>query len=96
MVGPPVFEKPSKGHFRLAGKEFPRLKWWTVPKMRILYFYIFALIATNTNSGFNSSMMNGLQSLVYWQEYFNHPTGSILGMQLQSSLTRITRTIYVY
>lgn len=24
--------------------------------------------------------MNGLQSLREWQEYFNHPTGSILGI----------------
>lgn len=25
-------------------------------------------------------MMNGLQGLTYWQEYFNHPKGSILGL----------------
>lgn len=25
-------------------------------------------------------MMNGLQTLSYWQEYFNHPRGSILGL----------------
>lgn len=24
-------------------------------------------------------MMNGLQSLVYWQEYFDHPRGALLG-----------------
>lgn len=24
--------------------------------------------------------MNGLQSISYWQEYFNHPTGSLLGL----------------
>lgn len=25
-------------------------------------------------------MMNGLQTLDYWQEYFNHPSGSLLGI----------------
>lgn len=24
--------------------------------------------------------MNGLQSLTYWQDFFNHPTGSTLGL----------------
>lgn len=28
----------------------------------------------------SGSMMNGLQTLSYWQEYFNHPKGSILGL----------------
>jgi len=48
--------------------------------MRTLYIYIVILIATNTANGFDGSMMNGLQSLSYWQEYFNHPKGSILGL----------------
>ena len=48
--------------------------------MRILYFYIVVLIATNTANGFDNSMMNGLQALSYWQEYFDHPHGSILGL----------------
>jgi MFS family permease len=48
--------------------------------MRLLYFYIASLIVGNTANGFDGSMMNGLQSLVYWQTYFNHPTGSTLGL----------------
>lgn len=48
--------------------------------MRRLYIYIIVLIMTNTANGFDGSMMNGLQSLVYWQEYFDHPKGSILGL----------------
>jgi hypothetical protein len=31
-------------------------------------------------NGFDGSMMNGLQGLTYWQEYFNYPKGSILGL----------------
>ncbi|KAJ4138767.1 hypothetical protein NW768_002639 [Fusarium equiseti] len=71
--------KPTKGHFFFAGKEFQRLKWWKRRNMRTLYFYIVILILTNTANGFDGSMMNGLQTLSYWQEYFNHPRGSTLG-----------------
>lgn len=33
--------------------------------------------ATN---GYDGSMMNGLQILIPWQEYFGHPKGSSLGI----------------
>lgn len=72
--------KPPKGHFYFAGRTFPRLPWWKRKNMRTLYIYIVVLIATNTANGFDGSMMNGLQSLSYWQEYFDHPKGSILGL----------------
>ncbi|KAJ5462519.1 hypothetical protein N7475_007463 [Penicillium sp. IBT 31633x] len=72
--------KPSKGHFYLAGRQFPRVKWWKLRNMRVLYFYILILIATNTANGFDNSMMNGLQTLSYWQDYFNHPKGPTLGL----------------
>jgi MFS family permease len=32
-----------------------------------------------TESGFDGSMMNGLQSLSYWQDYFGEPRGAMLG-----------------
>jgi MFS family permease len=48
--------------------------------MRTLYIYIVILIMTNTANGFDGSMMNGLQTLSYWQEYFGHPHGSLLGL----------------
>jgi len=72
--------RPPKGHFQMAGKNFPRIKWWKVRNMRLLYFYIITLIITNTANGFDNSMMNGLQSLIYWQDYFNHPHGGTLGL----------------
>jgi len=54
--------------------------WWQRKNLRLLYFYILVLIVTNTANGFDGSMMNGLQSLSYWQNYFGHPTGSSLGL----------------
>ena len=31
-------------------------------------------------NGYDSSMMNGLQTLPYWQDYFHNPEGSVLGL----------------
>ncbi|KAL4766768.1 general substrate transporter [Aspergillus nidulans var. acristatus] len=72
--------KPAKGHYSFAGCEYSRVPWWKRKNMRTLYFYILILILTNTANGFDGSMMNGLNTLDYWQEYFNHPRGSILGL----------------
>lgn len=77
-------QKPSKGHFIFADREFARLSWWRRRNMRILYFYIFVLILTNTANGFDGSMMNGLQSLTYWQDYFGSPRGAVLGFFVSS------------
>jgi MFS family permease len=72
--------KPPKGHFYFAGQTFPRVPWWRLKNLRRLYVFIVILILTNTANGFDGSMMNGLQSLSYWQDYFNHPKGAILGL----------------
>jgi MFS family permease len=70
---------PPRGHFFFAGRAFPRIPWWKRPNLRKLYFYIVILILTNTANGFDGSMMNGLQSLSYWQDYFGEPRGAMLG-----------------
>ncbi|KAF7553593.1 hypothetical protein G7Z17_g3521 [Cylindrodendrum hubeiense] len=72
--------KPRKGHFFFAGREFPRVPWWKRRNLLTLYTYIVVLILTNTANGFDGSMMNGLQTLSYWQEYFGEPRGPILGL----------------
>lgn len=71
--------KPPKGHFFFAGQLFPRVPWWRRKNLRKLYFYIVILILSNTANGFDGSMMNGLQSLSYWQAYFGNPRGAMLG-----------------
>ncbi|KAL3452713.1 putative hexose transporter [Aspergillus insuetus] len=75
-----VPQKPTKGHFFFAHKEFARVPWWKRRNMRTLYIYIVILILSNTANGFDGSMMNGLQTLSYWQEYFNYPRGALLGL----------------
>lgn len=34
---------------------------------------------TNSSNGYDGSLLNGLQSLPQWREYFNSPTGAVLG-----------------
>ncbi|THV96202.1 putative hexose transporter [Aureobasidium pullulans] len=72
--------KTPQGHFFFAGHTIERVKWWSSGPMRKLYFLLVVMIMTNTANDFDRSMMNGLQSLSYWQKYFNHPSGSILGL----------------
>lgn len=38
-----------------------------------------SLITSSTN-GYDGSMMNGLQSLDQWEDYFHRPTGGRLGL----------------
>ncbi|KKA30546.1 hypothetical protein TD95_003631 [Thielaviopsis punctulata] len=72
--------KPPKGHFFFAGQTFERVPWHKRRFMRRLYCLIVLLILSNTANGFDGSMMNGLQTLDHWQNYFNHPRGSLLGL----------------
>ncbi|PSN67918.1 hexose transporter-like protein [Corynespora cassiicola Philippines] len=57
------------------------VRWWNKPNLRTLYLLLvpFCLFIEST-SGFDSSMMNGMQALDHWQEYFNHPKGGQLGL----------------
>jgi MFS family permease len=57
------------------------VRWWNKPNLRRLYLLLvpFCLFIEST-SGFDSSMMNGMQALSFWEEYFNHPKGGQLGL----------------
>lgn len=57
MPDSPEQMKPPPGQFYLAGRLFPRKKWWRDKNMRTLYFFILVLIFTNTANGFDNSMM---------------------------------------
>lgn len=41
---------------------------------------ILLLLITSANNGFDSSMMNSLQTIDTWQNYFHHPHGGTLGL----------------
>lgn len=49
------------------------------------------LLITSMSNGYDGSMMNGLQTLDNWKNYFNNPTGGTLGLfnAIQVSFTRV-------
>jgi MFS family permease len=57
------------------------VKWWNKRNLRSLYLLLvpFCLFIEST-SGFDSSMMNGMQALPHWVSYFNDPKGGELGL----------------
>ncbi|KAL3491900.1 general substrate transporter [Aspergillus germanicus] len=66
--------------FELGGRQFPRVTWWKNPSMRKTYICLMFVVLTSATNGYDGSMMNGLQTLAPWQEHFNHPSGSLLGI----------------
>jgi len=63
----------------LGGREFPQVTWYKDPGLRKLYFLLSTVILVSATNGFDGSMMNGLQTLSYWKDYFK-PSPSQLGL----------------
>ncbi|CUM50053.1 uncharacterized protein AC631_00899 [Debaryomyces fabryi] len=53
--------------------------WWKVNYLVQLNFCIFLITLTSTNNGYDGSMLNGLQSVLYWPDKMGNPQGSHLG-----------------
>jgi sugar porter (SP) family MFS transporter len=53
--------------------------WWWYPKLRTLNLLLLCAIVTDITNGYDGSMLNGIQSVTQWQEFFGHPTGARLG-----------------
>ncbi|PSN75129.1 MFS transporter [Corynespora cassiicola Philippines] len=70
----------NPGHFRVAGREFQNVSWWSLPNLRATYFLLFFVILTSATNGYDGSMVNGLLSLPQFKEYMNDPSGSIKGL----------------
>lgn len=55
--------------------------WYQKPNLRSLYLFLVPFcLCIEATSGFDSSMMNGMQALSFWKEFFDHPRGGILGL----------------
>ncbi|GJE87512.1 hexose transporter [Phanerochaete sordida] len=68
---------------RLA--EADNTPWYRKRNLRLLYLVMFpTCIGIEMTSGFDSSMMNGLQAVDSWNAFFHNPNSTILG--LMSSL----------
>ncbi|KAJ1300931.1 hypothetical protein OPQ81_003357 [Rhizoctonia solani] len=61
--------------------EQDKVPWYSKPNLRTLYFLLLpTCMGVEMTSGFDSSMMNGLQGVTYWDEFFGRPRGNLLGI----------------
>ncbi|KAF5381387.1 hypothetical protein D9615_008322 [Tricholomella constricta] len=58
----------------------PKRKWYNNRRLIALNAWIVLCLITSSTNGYDGSMMNGLQSLDQWNEYFDKPTGGKLGL----------------
>ncbi|KAF7332317.1 Hexose transporter [Mycena kentingensis (nom. inval.)] len=64
---------------RLAAED--HIPWYQKPNLRILYFLLFpTCIGVEMTSGYDSSMLNGLQAVDSWDTFFHSPRSTILGL----------------
>ncbi|KAH8804366.1 hypothetical protein F5884DRAFT_883775 [Xylogone sp. PMI_703] len=70
----------ANGTFTLAGQEYDAVDWWQDSGMRSVYMLLLIPLVTSMTNGYDGSMMNALQTSDQWQDYFNHPRGSILAV----------------
>lgn len=55
--------------------------WYSSAARRSLYFLLFpACVVSYATSGYDGSMMNSLQTVSYWDDYFGQPRGAELGL----------------
>lgn len=52
----------------VGGLEVPKVTWWKHKGLRRLYLMIPVLFLSATTNGYDSSLLNGLQTLAPWQE----------------------------
>ncbi|KAF9234364.1 major facilitator superfamily domain-containing protein [Melanogaster broomeanus] len=64
---------------RLAQQD--NVPWYKKPNLRLLYLIMLpTCIGVEMTSGFDSSMLNGLQAVTSWLDFYNHPRSALLGL----------------
>ncbi|KAJ5506448.1 Major facilitator superfamily domain general substrate transporter [Penicillium expansum] len=55
--------------------------WYKKPNLRFLYLCLIpAALGVEMTTGYDGSVLNGLQAVATWQTYFNSPKGALLGV----------------
>ncbi|KAF2279110.1 hexose transporter protein [Westerdykella ornata] len=70
----------TKGHFKVCGKEFPEVTWFTRSNLRATYLLLFFVVLTSATNGYDGSMVNGLLSLDQFTSYMKGLSASIKGL----------------
>ena len=61
--------------------EEDKVPWYKKPNLRVLYLLLFpACMGIEMTSGFDSQIINAVQLVDPWQEYFDYPSGSLKGI----------------
>ncbi|KAH7926788.1 general substrate transporter [Leucogyrophana mollusca] len=64
---------------RLAQQD--KTPWYQKPNLRVLYLIMFpTCLGVEMTSGFDASMLNGLQAVESWVDFYNHPRSALLGV----------------
>ncbi|KAJ7200021.1 general substrate transporter [Mycena pura] len=64
---------------RLAAED--PIPWYRKPNLRVLYLLLFpTCIGVEMTSGFDSSMVNGLQAVDSWDTFYHSPRSTLLGV----------------
>ncbi|KAF8902994.1 hexose transporter [Mucidula mucida] len=58
----------------------PRRTWYNNRRLIALNGWIVLFLITSSTNGYDGSMMNGLQSVTQWSDYFDNPSGGKLGL----------------
>ncbi|KAL4949678.1 major facilitator superfamily domain-containing protein [Aspergillus filifer] len=71
-------------HERSVPFGIPKVTWWKHSGLRRLYIMMPILFwygfKGSTINGYDGSLLNGLQTMPSWRDYFGNPTGSDLGL----------------
>ncbi|KAL3483619.1 major facilitator superfamily domain-containing protein [Aspergillus germanicus] len=72
-------------HVEKSTTPAPALEWEAVswiwhPGLRKLYLMMPILFLATTTRGYDASLLNGIQTVPAWRDYFGHPQGSELGL----------------
>ncbi|KIV94782.1 hypothetical protein PV10_02514 [Exophiala mesophila] len=70
----------AQGFFELGGRQFPAVTWYKDKALRKYYIILMFVVLTSATNGYDGSMMNGLQTLDPWKDYFHHPRGGKIGI----------------
>ncbi|KIJ20488.1 L-arabinose isomerase [Paxillus involutus ATCC 200175] len=65
--------------YRLAQQD--KVPWYKKPNLRLLYLIMFpTCLAVEMTAGYDSSMLNGLQAVTTWLDFYHNPRSAMLGL----------------
>jgi hypothetical protein len=75
-----VIAGTSRGDTTIDVQKLLDRPWYKYKHLRNLYGWLCVVLIVQATNGLDGSIMNGMQTLPYWQAYFGYPTGARLGI----------------